>query len=101
MRAVVGAPTDLGEVLPHRLGIATGKRRALPEADGPLVEPVGEFHTVALPIAASPARLGRCLQFGDVAKALTELRRKLPPRDECGKPLQLLTPMAACRSVSR
>lgn len=70
MRAVLGAPTDLGEVLPHRLGIAIG--HALPEADGPLVEPVGEFHTVALPFAASPARLGRCLQFGDVAKALTK-----------------------------
>jgi hypothetical protein len=36
------------------------------------------------------------------AKALTLLRRKLPPpREECEKPLQLLTPMAACRSVRR
>lgn len=103
MHAVVGAPTDLREELPHRLGIAIGQTRRPPGGQtAPLVEPVGEFSTVALPVAASPARLGRCFQFGDIAKALTKLRRELPPpRDECGKPLQLLTPMAACRSVSR
>ena len=59
----LGTPADLGEVLPHRLGIAIGQ---------------------------------------DKGKALTLLHRKLPPpREECEKPLQLLTPMAACRSVRR
>lgn len=101
IRTVVDAPADLGEVLPHRLGIAIGqdKARALSLLGqmAPLVEPVEKFYnSFASCCESSKARQAF------PAKALTLLHRKLPPpREECAKPLQLLTPMAACRSVRR
>lgn len=57
----------------------------------PLVEPVEKFYnSFASCCESSKARQAF------PAKALTLLHRKLPPpREECEKPLQLLTPMAA------